>query len=332
MNKKVTDVSRWRQRQRRNDCYETDRKGDILKLKTGDTRLREFFPGVAGFGRRLRATRCCFSPRLQVHAGSSNFPSCVSGLNLRFARSPSCLALAGRLTPGQGQTDEEKEPHFILGQSRVNAMDYAGAIEAFEESLEADPQSAAAHFELGWLYEEKVPDPAAAIYHYERYLKFNPNAGNAALIQQHIDACKQELAADVLGLPSSSAAQQQLEKLAEQNRLLQQQVNRLQDAVRQWNAYYAGQLAARSNAVSQQVAGPAPGDVLTQPAATSGLTLTKPAPPNPDRPRTHTVVAGETAAGIARKFGVKLSALEAANPGITPARIRVGQVLNLPPP
>jgi LysM repeat protein len=43
-------------------------------------------------------------------------------------------------------------------------------------------------------------------------------------------------------------------------------------------------------------------------------------------------VAGETAAGIARKAGVKLSDLEAANPGMNPARIRAGQVLNLPPP
>ena len=123
------------------------------------------------------------------------------------------VALAG-CAPGQGQTDEEKEPHFVLGQSRVNAMDYPGAIEAFEESLEANPQSAAAHFELGWLYEKKASDPAAAIYHYERYLKLNPNAGNADNIRQRIEGCKQQLAADVLGLPSSSAAQQQLEKLA----------------------------------------------------------------------------------------------------------------------
>jgi tetratricopeptide (TPR) repeat protein len=247
------------------------------------------------------------------------------------------VALGG-CAPGQGQADEEKEPHFVLGQSLVNAMDYPGAIKAFEESLEADPQSAAAHFELGWLYEEKVPDPAAAIYHYERYLKFNPNAGNAALIQQHIDACKQQLAADVLGLPSTSAAQQQLEKLADQNRELQQQVDRLQDTVRQWNAYYASQLAERSNSplqnnsIAQQTAGSAPDDISAQPTATPEVTQTKPALPKTGRPRTHTVAAGETAVGIARKFGVKLTALEAANPDMNPGRIRVGQVLNLPPP
>jgi len=247
-------------------------------------------------------------------------------------------AALGGCAPGQGQADEEKEPHFALGQGRVNAMDYPGAIEAFEQSLEANPRSAAAHFELGWLYEEKAPDPAAAIYHYGRYLKLNPNAGNAALIKQHIDACKQQLAADVLGLPSTSAAQRQLEKLVEQNRELQQQVDRLQENVKQWNAYYASQSAARSNSlpqnnsIAQQNISPTPDDISVTPATTLGSTQNKLAPPKPARPRTHTVVAGETAVGIARKFGVKLSALAAANPSMNPARIRAGQVLNLPPP
>jgi LysM repeat protein len=35
-------------------------------------------------------------------------------------------------------------------------------------------------------------------------------------------------------------------------------------------------------------------------------------------------------AAIARKSGVSLSALQAANPGVTPKKIHAGQVLNLP--
>ena len=246
-------------------------------------------------------------------------------------------AALGGCAPGQGQTDEEKEPHFVLGQSRVNAMDYSGAVDAFEESLEANPRSAAAHYQLAMLYEEKVPDPAAAIYHYQRYLKLDPDAGNADVIRQRIDACKRQLATDVMGLPSSSTAQQQLEKLVGQNRDLQQQVDRLQDTVKQWNAYYASQLAAQSNSppqnnfVAQQTTGPGPDDIAAR-TTTPVPTQTKPAPSKPARPRTHTVVAGETAVGIARKFGLKLSALEAVNPDMNPAKIRAGQVLNLPPP
>ena len=128
------------------------------------------------------------------------------------------VVLGGCTPSGQSLLSEEKEPHFVLGKSRVNAMDFTGAIEAFEQSLEANPHSAAAHFELGWLDDEKAADPAAAIYHYQEYLKLNPNADNADVIKQRIYRCKQQLAADVLPLPSAPAAQQQLEKLSEQNR------------------------------------------------------------------------------------------------------------------
>jgi LysM repeat protein len=244
------------------------------------------------------------------------------------------VALNGCSSSDQGQLDEEKEPHFVLGKGRVNAMDYQGAIEAFEQSLETNPHSAAAHFELGWLYDEKAPDPAAAIYHYGQYLKLCPNADNADVIRQRIYRCKQQLAADVLPLPSAPAAQQQLESLAEQNRQLQQQVSRLQENVKQWNAYYASQLAAaKTNAP--------PGNATVQPTpAQTAQNISVPSgsanagrsasPAAMTRPRTHTVLAGETAAGIARKYGVKLSALVAANPDMNPARIRPGQVLNLP--
>jgi LysM repeat protein len=246
------------------------------------------------------------------------------------------VALAG-CAPGQGQSDDEKEPHFVLGQSRVNGRDYPGAVEAFEESLEANPRSAAAHYQLAILFDTEVPDPAAAIYHYQQYLKLNPAAQNSDVVKGRIETCKQQLAADVLGLPSTSAAQQQLEKLAEQNRALQQQVDQLQNTVKQWNAYYASELAARSNVspqnvvAAQRVTSQLPDDITMPTPATTGVARPKPAPSKPVRSRTYRVEKGETAAAISRKMGVKLSALDAANPGVNLSRIRPGQVLNLPP-
>src|SRR5271169_5437105 len=79
--------------------------------------------------------------------------------------------LSGCVDSARSQLDDEKEPHFLAGKSRISSMDYKGAIEAFEKALEVNPQSAAAHFELAWLYELKESDPAAAIYHYDKYLK-----------------------------------------------------------------------------------------------------------------------------------------------------------------
>ena len=246
------------------------------------------------------------------------------------------LAAGGCTPSGQSSLSEEKEPHFVLGKSRVNAMDFQGAIEAFEQSLEANPHSAAAHFELGWLNDEKESDPAAAVYHYKEYLKLNPNADTADVIKQRIYRCKQQLAADVLPLPSAPAAQQQLEKLSDQNR-------QLQDEVAKWRAYYASELAAaRTNSTPspdsvtpQPIANPTP----RQPAQTVWSASAGANPGRPERPRpaaagsrTHTVVAGETAMSLTRKFGVKLSALQAANPGVNLGRIHTGQILNLPSP
>src|ERR1700733_9617964 len=164
------------------------------------------------------------------------------------------FSAAGGCSPmDQGPVAEEKEPHYVLGKSRVNAMEYPEAIEAFEESLDANPHSAQAHYQLAMLYENQESDPAAAIYHYEQYLKFDPTAENADIIRQHVAACKQQLAEDVLQLPSAPAMQEQLEKLVEQNRQLQEQVDK-------WRAFYASQ--AKTNPPPQYssvpVANPSP--------------------------------------------------------------------------
>jgi tetratricopeptide (TPR) repeat protein len=251
------------------------------------------------------------------------------------------IAMSGCVPSEQGPLSEEKEPHFVLGKSRVNAMDYQGAIEAFEQSLEANPHSAAAHYELGWLCDEKSADPAAAIYHYQQYLLLNHQADNAEVIKQRIYRCKQQLAADVLPLPSTPAAQQQLEKLSDQNR-------QLLDEVGKWRAYYASeQAAAKTNAPQpDDTPTPAPRQTAIQQAAIQPEQVVSPtqARPTPDRParpkpvavtgtpHTHVVATGETAAAISRKFGVKLSALAADNPNVNLSRIRAGQVLRIPTP
>ncbi len=228
------------------------------------------------------------------------------------------LALGGCTPPGSSAADDEKEPHYVLGQGRVNAMDFQGAVDAFEESLAANPRSAPAHFQLAMLYDEKEANPAAAIYHYQQYLRFEPKASNAEVITQRIYTCKQQLAADVLPLPSAPAVQQQLQQLADTNRFLTLQL-----------AYYTRLLA------SVKTNQPPPPDNFPPPPNTTGVpprptTATNPRPPA-TRTRTHTVAARETPAAIARKYGVSLNALLAANPGLNPKKMHVGQILNLPP-
>ena len=268
--------------------------------------------------------------------------------------------VSGCLPGGQSVQDEEKEPHYVLGASRVKAMDYDGAVEAFEEALDVNPHSASAHYQLGWLFENEnnVKDPAAAIYHYEQYLKYSPNADNAQIITQRIESCKRQLASNVMELPSTPAAQQQLERLVEQNRQLLTQVDQLQTVIKQWNAYYASVQAAQASAQQRQPAtgsqpaatgSPTPDDVSagadttsTQPTQPSVTSITTPRgaahydspAPAPTSARTskhvHIVQPGETLAGIARKSSVSLSSLLAANPGLSPKKLHVGQSVLIP--
>ena len=273
-------------------------------------------------------------------------------LRLSLATALLVLGVAGCLPSGSSQQDEEKEPHFVLGSSRVKEMDYDGAVEAFQESLDVDPHSAAAHFELGWLFDEKVPDPAAAIYHYEQYLKYNPTAENAQIITQRINSCKQQLAANSLELPSSSVAQQQLERLMEQYRQSQQQVQQLQGIIEQWKAYYASQQSIQASQQRQATATPQPvvqgspvpddisagsaGNAATPANAAANSSASRseePASPvttSRGAKHMHTVQGGETLASIARKSGISLSALLEANPGLNPKKLKVGQSVVIP--
>jgi len=200
-------------------------------------------------------------------------------------------------------------------------------MEAFEKALEVNPRSAAAHFELALLYEKKGTEPAAAIYHYEQYLRLRPGAENAdILVKPHILACKQELARTVSLGAVTERQQHEFEHLAEENQ-------RLKSEVQAWQTMYA-----------TNPPGPAPAAARAPQAATSTPSTPPNAAPsssaNPGRTlsasvagaRSHTIKAGETPTVIARKYGVKVEALMAANPRLDARHLKVGQVLAVPPP
>lgn len=237
------------------------------------------------------------------------------------------LLLAGLVWSGcspSAPRDEEKEPYFLAGKSRVNTMDFNGAVESFEKALEVNPKSAPAHFELGLLYEKDKADPAAAIYHFERFLKLQPNSGKEEMVKPRILACKQQLAQTVsLGLVTEKQTRE-FEQLAEENK-------RLREEIEKWRAY-----ALRLQTLTNQASTPLPttrGVPSPGPGAAAGIES-----PGTSRPpavavantRTHTVKDHETLALIARKYGVKVDSLMSANPKVDPRRLKVGQALIIP--
>jgi LysM repeat protein len=238
------------------------------------------------------------------------------------------LALSGCLQTAQGPSDDEKEPHFLAGKSRISQMDYKGAIEAFEKALEVNPQSAAAHFELGCLFDQKEADPASAIYHYGHYLQLRPNAEKEDIVKTRILACKQELARTVSLGPVTQSLQRELDKLTDENR-------RLGEQAEQWKALALHLQAVTNAQVSEPVRAAvpvAPTRASSPPAASPELQPTPTRGPSlaATPGRTHAVKPGETPTVIARKYGIRLDALMAANPRLDARRMHVGQALNIP--
>jgi len=249
-----------------------------------------------------------------------------------------CVLVNGCVPSSQGSLEEEKEPHFLEGKHALMVMDYAGAIAEFEKAVKANPENASAHFELALLCEKQdngiEPDPAAAIYHYQQFLKLRPNANTADEVRGRITNCKQDLAKG-LSLPSSPSIQHDLEQLIQENK-------RLQTEVDQWRAWYKVQ---QTNRPASQVLAP-----TIQPTQTVQyvehvqqpvVARTNPPPrvpsgsprvsPRPASVRTTYIVQSrDTFASISRKFNVKLDSLAAANPGIDARRIHPGQVVNIP--
>ena len=227
--------------------------------------------------------------------------------------------------------DEEKEPYFLAGKGRVNTMDFKGAAESFEKAVEVNPKSAPAHFELGWLYDQKESDPAAAVYHYERFLKLSPNSGKEEMVKTRILACKQQLAQTVSLGPGTEKQQREFDLLAEETKRLREEVEKWRaSAGRQQNPTIQTGAGSPATHVSQA---PVPGQSASAAASAPNSAAPGRSPAAPAAsPGTHIIRAGETPGVIARKYGVKVEALMAANPGLDPRRLRVGQTLTVPAP
>jgi len=242
-----------------------------------------------------------------------------------------CLLLAGCRFGSTVQSDEQKDPYFLAGKNRLQERNYQGAIEMFEKALDVNPRSAAAHFELGVLYEQQQTDYAAALYHYQRTVMLNSNMPFAELARQRMQECKRELAKSVVQPISMAALQQELDKLRVENQHLKQQLE-------QWQNYYARRGVTFSD-VTQAASNPPPR--ATQSLTYPGVDSSRPATQTNSSARVnsptisnrmHRIVSGDTPAAIARRYNIKLSTLEKANPTMDARRLHPGQTLIIPPP
>jgi LysM repeat protein len=249
-----------------------------------------------------------------------------------------CVLAAGCLPQGS-QQDERRESHFLAGISRVNSLDFQGAIESFEKALEVNPRSASAHFELGLLNYQRVNDYAAAIYHFERFMKLRPDDPKVERARECVLACKQEIAKTVDFTPLSPSVQSNLEKLMNDNKQLKAENEQLRAQLIKWSQFYES-LQQQQHQQGQSIPQAATETVVQRPYEPVVAQPVEPAQRDSaasqsggatsEGPRTHTVQRGETFYSIAQRYGLDVNRLQSANPGVQPTRLQVGQTLRLP--
>jgi len=243
-----------------------------------------------------------------------------------------CAGWIGCAPLTEAPQDETNNPYYKTAKERAETRDYAGAIEAFEKAIQLNPHSVLAHFELALVYEQREFDYAAAIYHYSKVLKLRPTGTPSDLARVRIPVCKQELARSQAMEAIVPTLPLQLDRLKDENERLHRLVETQRVQITAWqNLTLALRTALASNQTyfsSRVPAVPGPaGARVVAPASASDRVVA-----SSGGSRAHAVREGDTLASIARLYRVRLDALTAANPGVNPRRLRVGQSLTIPAP
>ena len=62
--------------------------------------------------------------------------------------------------------------HYNLGVFYMKQKQYPRSVSEFSKAVELNPQDAYAHFNLGYIYSEYMPNRKKAVEHFKQYLRY----------------------------------------------------------------------------------------------------------------------------------------------------------------
>jgi LysM repeat protein len=242
---------------------------------------------------------------------------------------------------------ETDEPAYRQGQQLVKQGRDAEALAAFLRVIEkrGEQASAESHLDAGLIYLNRLKDPIEAIHHFQKYRELQPKSQQAPYVVGLIDRARLEFARALAAHPlENQAASDQLldqvNRLQRENEELKAELGSVRTAA-PLPSLHTSRVTIDANPTSAPpvrntferspitlvpagartapdeaalLMQPAPKPLLFAPPAS-----TKPGAAATSTGRKHTVAPGETLFGIARKYGVKMEDLQAANRDIVPS-------------
>lgn len=268
-----------------------------------------------------------------------------------------CLAgligFAGGCDPGNlSRSDADHNPYYQKAKRAMESREFKEAVGLYQKALSVNPQFADAHLEIGLLYDDKLKDPVAAIYHYRQYLELRPDSSKRQVVMDFIERAKLGLASQLPQAPLSEPAEltrlQDLNAtLVQENALLQAKVGELEQALAspsqpplQPSPPPTVPVATVVETPARVAPPPEPAPVRVAQAAPPHPTPRVPAPPSHSvtdsrRGRLHVVQKGDTLQSLALKYYGTRSAWDRifhANRDQVASKndLRIGQKLAIP--
>jgi tetratricopeptide (TPR) repeat protein len=232
--------------------------------------------------------------------------------------------------------DEDRDRNFQKARDAVRLGDFDGAAEYYERALERNPRSAVVHLSYASLCEGPLNRYAAAVYHYQRYLRLRPDDPRAEDIRRRVTNCTQRLATMVPLVIRSETIARDLEAVRRENQMLRAQVTSLLTQVGYWSNEVRRVALIADRAADQPLSPHRDEDLFGNPPDRSaaqdppGSVRSLEAGSRSRAARTHRIVAGDTLHRISRQYGVTVQGLREANPGINERRLLPGKYLRIP--
>ena len=111
------------------------------------------------------------------------------------------FGLVGCAPSGVEVVSETDEKQYQLGQDYKNQGRMEEALSAFERVIDARRDAPESHLEAGYIYLRTLKDPINAIYHFNCYLRLQPQSSQATQVGQLIETAQKEFARQLPAQP-----------------------------------------------------------------------------------------------------------------------------------